>query len=157
VKWLTHRESDITRCPHRRVPSSAWNDTVLKICEFVWAPEIHHWSFSNQDWKQNLTRENPRIYDVKITVLWGVKPCSLVNIHWRFQRIFCLHLQGRKWDHSPALKFEGAHSVNMCRATVPSRSKRDWFRWFRFYTTEEYAPVHNLYRSVLALKRLRDQ
>jgi hypothetical protein len=33
---------------------------------------------------------------MKRTVRWHLMPCSLVEVHWRFRRIYCLHLQGKK-------------------------------------------------------------
>jgi hypothetical protein len=34
---------------------------------------------------------------MKMTVLWNVMPCSLVDIYWRFGGKFCLHHLTIKW------------------------------------------------------------
>jgi hypothetical protein len=35
---------------------------------------------------------------VKMTVLWDIAPCSLVEVYRRFRGAYCLHHQG---DHRP--------------------------------------------------------
>jgi hypothetical protein len=42
---------------------------------------------------------------IEIIVIWGVAPCGLVDVYWRFVELRCLHLQDMKVSSYYSLHF----------------------------------------------------
>jgi hypothetical protein len=55
------------------------------------------------------------ISGMKMTVFWGVAPCSLVEVHRRFRGACCLHHEG---DRNTAQQPRGQPSSNTVRVQV---------------------------------------
>jgi hypothetical protein len=76
-------------------------------------------------------------YDINITTIWDVTPCSLVDIHRRFREKCCLYYQASfiwAWRQHVSLK---------CRSSIYQTSRRHipWDRYLWSQSRESQIPL----------------